>query len=408
MKVITLFALGTILLLNACTSKEPTENALKTITLEEGMETRVDEENGFAFEFLQETLNTTDDDNVFLSPLSVSIAMGMTWNGANGVTKEEIKQALKHQGLTDVQINKYYQILLNNLPNLDNKTKLILANSIWYKKDFPILQSFLDKNSLYFNAKVQGLDFSQPASVDVINNWCAQKTNNLIQKPLDQISDNSVAFLINAIYFKGLWKNKFDSKNTFDASFTAEDNTSSTVDMMNQTESFDYAEDDDAQYIDLPYGNGAFSMLVILPKQGKKTSDIAANLTTTKWKTIVNSLSNQSVTLQLPRFKVQNKLQLNPILERLGIEKAFSPDEADFSGISSDAQLYISRVIHQTYCEVNEEGTEAAAVTIVDIGVTSIPVFKEFRANKPFIFFVREKSTGIIVFAGKIGKIAND
>lgn len=408
MKVITLFALGTIMLLNACTSTEPTENALKTITLEEGMEARVDEENSFAFDFLQETLSTTEEDNVFISPLSVSIAMGMTWNGANGATKEEIKQALKHQGLTDEQINRYYQILLNNLPNLDKKTKLILANSIWYKKDFPILKDFLDKNNVYFNAKVQGLDFSKSESLDIINNWCAEKTNNLIKKPLDQISDNSIAFLINAIYFKGLWKNKFDSKHTQEATFTAEDNTSTTVDMMNQTESFDYTEDDDAQYIDLPYGNGAFSMLVILPKQGKKINDIAPNLTKTKWKSIISSLNTESIALQLPRFKVQNKMQLNPILVKLGIEKAFLPEQADFSGISSDAQLYISRVIHQTYCEVNEEGTEAAAVTIVDVAVTSIPIFKEFRANKPFLFLIREKSTGIIVFAGKIGKIANE
>ncbi len=397
-----------LLLITACTPKEPSENIAKPIALENGMDTRIDEENAFAFSFLQESLLHSDDDNLFISPLSVSIAMGMTWNGANGETKTQIKEALKHQGLSDDQINRYYQIILNNLPNLDKKTKLYIANSIWYKKDFPIIQQFLDKNSTYFNAKVQGLDFSKPESVDIINNWCAQKTNNLIKKPLDKIADNSIAFLINAIYFKGLWKNKFNPKDTHDATFFAEDNSTSTVDMMRQTDSFDYAEDDDAQYIDLPYGNGAFSMLIVLPKQGKKIKDIVPNMTATKWNNIIASLNKQSITIFLPRFKIGNKLELKPVLEGLGITNAFSPDDADFSGISTQAKLFVQRVIHQTYCEVNEEGTEAAAVTIVDIGITSAPIVKEFVANKPFIFIVREKSTGIIVFTGKIGKLSKE
>ena len=369
---------------------------------------RITQGNEFAFDLFYKILQTTSDKNVFISPLSVDFALGMTLNGANTVTEQEMKNVLHHSGLTDEQINEYYQLMLNALPSIDPSTKLNIANSIWCKEGFPFKQAFLNVNAKYFNAKISNLNFASPTALQTINNWCAEQTNNLIKEALDAISSDAVMYLINAIYFKGVWVTQFDKKQTAKAPFYAETGAQNQVDMMHIPKSeFPYYEDENAQYLDMAYGNGAFSMTVILPHDGKTLQDITDNVSASYFKNIIeNRLYPANVTVFLPRFKTEYKATLNDILIALGMSSAFGSDgTADFSDIS-EFYLFISRVIHSTFVEVNEEGTEAAAVTIVEMGTTSVGNSPVFRADKPFMFVIRENSTGVILFMGKMGEIS--
>jgi len=401
-----------IILLTACSSNNQNDPAIpvpanaKAIVLKTGMETRVNQDNEFAFDLLKKTITSSGETNVFVSPLSVSIALGMAWNGANGDTKTEMETALKMRGMSVADINGYYQIMQSALPTIDPTTKLSIANSLWYKTGFEVKPNFLKVNSDYFNAYIKELDFSQSWAKDTINNWCAKKTNNLIKNPLDQVSADAVMYLVNAIYFKGIWRKHFETKNTTEATFTNELNARVKVNMMYQKDTFDYAQDDYAQYIDMPYGNKAFSMTVILPNDGKTTADVLNYITADNWSSRLQSMTSRNVEVYMPRFKTENKFLLNDPLSSMGMKLAFS-DYADFTNIAN-AQLKISEVLHDTYVEVTEEGTEAAAVTIVGIIATYVPAPLPtviFKVNKPFVFVIREKSTGVILFTGKMGNI---
>ncbi|MDP4238303.1 MAG: serpin family protein [Bacteroidota bacterium] len=406
----TIFKLIIIVLLTAgCTAQNeptiPVPATAKQIVLKAGMGVRVNQDNEFAFDLLKKTINSSGETNVFISPLSVSIALGMAWNGANGDTRTEMATALKMNGMSVADLNGYYQIMQSTLPTIDPTTKLSIANSLWYKTGLPVKTDFLKVNSDYFNAYIKELDFSQSWAVDTINNWCARKTNNLIKNPLDQISSGAVMYLVNAIYFKGIWRKHFDTKNTTEATFTNELANPVKVNMMYQKDTFAYAADDYAQYLDMPYGNNAFSMTVILPNDGKTTADVLNYMTADNWNSRLATLTAKEVKVYLPRFKTQNKFLLNDPLINMGMNLAFS-DYADFSNIAN-ANLKISRVLHDTYVEVTEVGTEAAAVTVVEVIDTAVlnPPTPVFNVNKPFLFVIREKSTGVILFAGKMGNV---
>lgn len=385
----------------------PVPKDAEPLALKAGMEKKVNQDNDFAFGLLKKTITSSGETNVFISPLSVSIALGMARNGANGQTKSEIETALKMSDMSSNDINEYYRLMQTSLPAVDPTTKLSIANSLWYKTGFPVKQDYLKVNSDYFGAYIKALDFKQLWAVDTINNWCAKKTNNLIKKPLDQIPEDAVMYLVNAIYFKGIWRKHFDTKNTKEADFTTEAGNKVKVNMMYQKDTFAYAADSYAQYLDMPYGNKAFSMTVILPLEGKTTDDVLNNMNAVYWNDLLNRMSNKEVEVYMPRFKNQNKFILNEPLKNMGMKTAFTVN-ADFRNIA-DTDLMISRVIHDTYIELTEEGTEAAAVTIIEIMTTSMPVeppvIPVFRVNKPFVYVIREKSTGVILFAGKTGSV---
>lgn len=404
-KLFLMLLIGTMV---SCTSqndpsiKNPKNAQPIKLTVEQ--QQKVGRDNAFAFDLLKNSEAVTGETNLFISPLSVSIALGMVWNGANGQTKTEIENALKMNGMTVDDINTYYKIMQSKLPEIDPTTKLSIANSLWYITGFPVKQSFLTVNQTYFDAYVKEIDFTQSWALDTINNWCAQKTNNLIQKPLKNIPADMVMYLINAVYFKGIWVKQFDKKNTFEANFTNEANETVPVNMMCLKDTFAYAEDDKAQYLDLPYGNKAFSMTVILPAEGVSATDYLNNyLTTDRWNAALNAMTTTKIDVYLPRFKNENDLELKPVMQRMGMNLSFT-DNADFTGIA-DMRLYISTIIHDTYVEVTEDGTEAAAVTIIGVGTTSMPLDPVFTVNKPFLFVIREKSTGVILFAGKMGNV---
>lgn len=395
------------LLVVSCTNQNDPIAAIPTdakpIVLKAGMEKRIGQDNEFAFDLLKKTIVGFDQANVFVSPLSVSIALGMAWNGANGQTKTEMETALKMSGMSVSDINEYYKLMQTTLPTIDPTTKLSIANSLWYRTGFPVKSDFLQINSDYFNAYVRELDFSQAWAKDTINNWCSKKTNKLIPSIIDNISPDMRMYLINAVYFKGIWRQKFETKNTSEANFTNELGTVVKVNMMSQTDTFAYAQDNYAKYLDMPYGNKAFSMTIILPNEEKTTADVLNYLTPANWNNTLSAMTKGEVMVKIPRFKVENKFKLNSVLKSMGMNLAFL-DFADFSKISVQS-LMISEVLHKTYVVVNEEGTEAAAVTSVGMMTTSMPVVKEFIVNKPFLYVIREKSTGVILFIGKMGNL---
>jgi serpin B len=409
MKTCVYFLILIALLSSCSTLSDPAIQIPKDATpiiLTTGQKTRVSQDNTFAFDLLRQTLSSSNESNVFISPLSVSIALGMAWNGANGQTKTEMETTLKMNGLLPEAINSYYKIMQSTLPGIDTTTKLNIANSLWYKTGFPVKSDYLKINTDYFGAYVKEIDFSKAWAVDTINNWCAKKTNNLIKDPLDKINADDVMFLVNAIYFKGIWRKHFETKNTKEADFTTEAGTLTKVNMMYQKDTFAYAANSYAQFLDMPYGNKAYSMTVILPAEGKTTNDVLSQLTAESWNNIINNTKTRDVEVYMPRFKNKNNFILNSPLQKMGMNQAFS-SLANFRNIA-EMNLFISRVIHDTYVEVTEEGTEAAAATIIEVAVTSMPVPQPtpiFRVNKPFLFIIREKSTGVILFIGKMGNV---
>lgn len=406
MKKLFLFMAVASVLNFACTKIDDAETEKKStgpILLRAELQKRVTQDNEFALELLRKTIDNTAENNVFISPLSVSIALGMAWNGADGLTRTEMEAALKMTGMSADNINEYYKIMLDSLPTADSNTKLKIANSIWYRNGFQIKQPFLDVNAAYFDAEIRSLDFSKSWVVDTINHWCMLKTNNLINKVINEIAPLTRMYLINAVYFKGQWASPFEVKQTVRTNFTDEQGKLTEVNMMHQADSFPYYSDTYAQYLDMPYGNGAFSMTIILPSTGKTIGNLLDYLSNERLNTALAGLQAQKVDVSLPRFKTECNYELSTSLKAMGMNKAFDYT-ADFSKIC-DEDLYISSVIHKTYVEVTEEGTKAAAVTAIEFTTTSMPNYPTFLANKPFIFLIREKGTGVILFAGKMGAV---
>lgn len=395
------------LIVSCKSTNEPvTDKKFTPIQLTAAQKVRVSQDNDFAFDFLNKAIATTDNSNVFVSPISLSIALGMLRNGAQGTTKTEIEASLQLSDLSDEEINGYYKLMQTKLPQMDNKTDLSLANSIWYREGFQANPDFLKVNTNYFDSYIKALDFNQSWALDTINGWCAKKTNNLIPKVLNSIDPDALMFLMNAVYFKGTWVKQFNPESTMDGYFTDENNEQATVRMMSKEDTIFYGKNELAQFVDLPYGNGAFSMTIILPNDGKTITEVLQTLNSQSLNTMTNSMTSQKVKLYLPRFKTKNTYTLNNALMAMGMKKAFTLD-AELDGISDLKPLYVSFVQQDTYVEVTEEGTKAAAVTTIGVVTTSVPIddMPYFVVNKPFIFLIREKSTGIILFIGKMGSV---
>lgn len=362
----------------------------------------VDGSNAFTFDLLREATRTLRPDaNAFLSPLSASMALGMALDGANGQTLQDVQSALRVPGITEADFNQGYRGLISLLGGLDSSTEMRIANSMWARQGLEIKQAFIDAGRTYFDAEVRSLDFGSPEATKAINQWVSSKTNKKIPKLLDQIGSNEVLFLINAIYFKGKWRLPFDPKHTHDGSFRGADGRNRTAPLMRQQKTLRYDETTDYQAVDLLYGNGAFAMTVLLPKPNETPSELLARLDPAAWRTLTNRFRGAEVKLTLPRFRLEYTRQLNEDLKAIGMEVAFNPQRADFSRIA-DARpnLYLTRVDQKTFVEVNEEGTEAAAATDVGMSPTSVPQVFEMEVDRPFVFAIRERLTGTIVFLG--------
>ncbi|MDD4777422.1 MAG: serpin family protein [Fermentimonas sp.] len=361
----------------------------------------------FAFEFFANVFNEEAadlDENFMVSPLSLSMALAMTWNGADGETKAAMQKVLRLEGYTDQEVNEYYKKLREALLKTDPSTKLAIANSIWTNKNVEIKKDFISLNQEYFNSTVESVDFTDVNTVKRMNQWAADNTNNLINHVLDKTNPMALMYLMNALYFKGIWTSEFDPKNTSGKPFYYENGELKSVDMMHQKSNFNYNENQLMQIVEMPYGNQAFSMLVLLPKEGKKIADITSDLQNSdSWSKLKSGLRSREVDLFLPKFKTEYSRQLNDALINMGMGIAFDPESADFSRMS-DVDAFISFVKQFTYISTDEVGTEAAAVTVIGVEVTSYQPGKTvtFNANKPFIYIIQENSTGSILFMGAV------
>jgi serine protease inhibitor len=349
------------------------------------------------------------DSNLFISPLSVSLALTMTCNGAASQTETSIQTTLGFAGMSKSEINQACKDLVRILENCDPNVSMGIANSIWYRNTFTVRDSFLTINQNYFNAEVKAADFDNPQTVTLINNWVNAKTNGKINSIITApVPSNLVMYLINAIYFKGFWKYAFDQTNTSKADFTLSDGTVYSTDFMVQKDTISYYENDLFTSVALPYGNGNFSMVVLVPKEGKNYRSILDNLDESSWNSWNAGLQNvTNVQVYLPKFTFGYGSKLNDVLSSMGMSVAFDPNNADFSGIDGAHDLFISEVKHKAWVEVNEKGTEAAAVTSVSVIATTVgpgegPI--DFRANKPFIFAIKENTTNNILFIGLMQK----
>lgn len=364
----------------------------------------------FAFEFFSNVFDEEakgEDQSFMVSPFSLSMALAMTWNGAAGETKTTMQQTLKMESYSDNDINGYYKKLKDALLKTDPSTQLSIANAIFTNKFVTILPGFIKTNTHYYDATVQPVDFSLPTTKDIINQWAADNTNNLIKEVIDKTKADDLMYLLNAIYFKGIWMTKFNAKNTSEKVFTTENGTKQTANMMCQTAKFNYTEDETMQVVQLPYGNHAFNMLVLLPKSGKKQADVVSALQNKEyWGKIRAALHEHEVEVYLPKFKTQYSKKLNEVLTNMGMGLAFS-DAADFSRMSV-FPAKITFVKQDAYISTDEQGTEAAAVTTIGLELTSMPATPQkvvFNANKPFIYLIQENSTGAILFMGAVKNI---
>ncbi|MCK4715303.1 MAG: serpin family protein, partial [Candidatus Marinimicrobia bacterium] len=308
---------------------------------------------------------------------------------------------LEYGDLTIQEINESYQSLIELLTELDPKVIFDIANSIWYREGFPVENDFLTTNQTYFDAIVEALDFNRSDAADIINAWVNENTNGKIKEIVnDPINPLTVMFLINAIYFKGTWTYEFDEENTSDDIFYLPDGSEKECKMMSHQCDHNYFENEQFQAIDLPYGDAGFSMTILLPKPEVNIDSLIAQMNNETWNSWLGSFSEQEVNFYLPKFKLEYEISLNGILSALGMSIAFDPNRADFTKINSDGSLYISEVKHKTFVKVNEEGTEAAAVTSVEIRLTSVGI--TMYINRPFVFAIRENHSGTILFIGKI------
>ena len=379
------------------------DNLYTPIDLDTKSASLVKSSNIFGVDLYKQLLQEDEKDkNSLISPLSAFQALSMTRLGAKGETKDEMTDVLAYDTSLGNDLDEYQLKLTEALMQADNKVTFNIANSIWYRDDITVLPDFKKANKENYNAEVNEFDFSDFESAKTtINNWVSEKTKNKITEIVDDQSAGAIMFLINATYFYGSWKYEFDSKATKEEIFYPETGEETKVNMMRQETELRYTKNDIFSMVELPYGNGHFNMVVLLPEEGKKVENIIAELSNEKWTAWMQGLEKEEVMLGLPKFKFTGDYELKKSLTEMGMPLAFS-GAADFSGILQGGGIFISRVKHKTFIEVDEKGTEAAAVTSVEIReISSIDESTYFTANKPFVFAITEKDTNAILFLGK-------
>jgi len=362
--------------------------------------------NGFGFDVLKELTKKDMENNIVISPPGIALALSMTLNGASESTKIAMAKTLKTNAIDIKKLNEENALLIKLLSNPDPGVTLTLANSIWTKKGLLFLPEFLQTNKTYYNAEIQSLDFSMPSSVDTINTWVSKSTKGKIPTIVSSPLDSSIVmYLINAIYFYGTWTNEFDATLTEMKPFTLPTKTKIQHPYMVQTrKDFLYQNTDIFQAIQLPYGkNKSLSMTILLPKNS--STDLFKQLTHATWNSWMKSFSETEGTVFMPKFKIEYMTSLKNSLLALGMVPAFSSETANFSGMRQEKDLFISDVVHKTYIDVNEKGTQAAAVTSSGFTLPSNGSAKKtftMDINKPFFFAITDSGSGEILFMGTV------
>ena len=363
----------------------------------------VDANTKFGFKLFQEVLKQDSNKNIFISPTSIAIALSMTYNGASGKTQQAMANALQFQGMSLQDINQANEVLKSTLEKADPDIQLSIANSLWARQGISFKPEFMQKNQQFYGAKVTELDFAKPDAPNAINNWIKENTNGKIDQIVNQLNSDDVLFLINAIYFKGKWTKPFDKGQTDERPFYLANGSQKQHPMMSQSGRYRYYENETFQAVSLPYGKGNLSLYVFLPKTTTNLDSFQQQLSPQNWQQWMNQFHMRQGSIQLPRFKFDYNIQLNNALKALGMEEAFS-DGANFSNMTSSS-VAIDEVKHKTFVEVNEEGTEAAAVTSVGITMTSAPMPEapfQMVVDRPFFCAIRDNQTGTVLFMGSI------
>ena len=363
--------------------------------------------NAYSFGLWKTINEDQHDSNVFVSPLSASFALGMTMNGANGPTFDEMRSALHFGNASLGAIDSGYKSLIGLLTSLDPSTTMQIANAIFYRSGFAFNQNFLNDAASYFDAEVSAENFGDVnATLSAVNGWANARTNGRIPKVLDTVHSDDMMYLLNAIYFKGIWRDRFDPALTRDAPFHAATGGDQPAKLMSREGTMSYAETDTYQAVDLPYGDSAFTMTVLLPKPGTDVESLAASLTPESWNSLTTRFHSTRVALSLPKVTFSWKRSLIDDMKAQGMRLAFEPGHADFTRLSpAGRNLYISLLQQNTFVKVDEEGTEAAAVTVVGITVTSAPQVTTMRVDRPYVFVIRERLSGTVLFMGKIVRL---
>jgi serine protease inhibitor len=363
----------------------------------------------FGIKLFQQLAKERAKENLLISPLSISIALSMTYNGAAGTTKSTMAKVLGYGSSTEEQINLQNQTMMDSLRKPGGTTVLEIANALFGRKDMTFKQPFLNLSKKYYDAGIESLDFRDPETVTKINNWVSEKTHAKIPTILESIPADAILYLINAIYFKGLWEHQFDKAQTQPGDFHTAGGIIKSVPMMNMfRKDFRYAETPAFQAVNLPYNDKRLSLFVFLPAKDQSLAAFENEFTEENWKNWMSKFSKHEGSVQMPRFKVADSLKLKETLENAGMKIAFDQNAADFSNMADVApqRIFISQVLHKTFMEVNEEGTEAAAVTAVEMGVTSArmdePTPFNFVADRPYVVVLHDKQTNKILFIGHI------
>ena len=355
----------------------------------------------FALKIFKELSNEDKNTNVFISPISISLAAAMAYNGAKNSTQQEIAETLEFKDYNIEELNSSFKVLLSSMTDIDEMVQIYTGNSIWCKKDFSIEKDFTDLAGNYYNASIYNEDFNNPDTAGKMNDWVSKATEGKISNIVSpQALKDAVMYLVNAIYFKGQWTDKFKAEDTKEDDFFLIDKNIKKVQMMANNKKYEYYEGDDFQMIRMPYGRGKAAMYVLLPNEGIGINDFTNSLSRDLLNKYISEAMSTEAMLKFPRFNIEYgaKSLVEP-LKNLGMVNAFSAEKADFSSIAP--LMFISQIEHKAIIEVNEEGTVAAAASSIGMGATAVrPV--EFIVNRPFILLIRDDRTGNILFMGKI------
>ncbi len=360
----------------------------------------VDGHAAFGWAMLEEITGQAPEENVFISPTSIALALSMTLNGASGTTRDAMLAALQFEGLTADEINAAGAQLMASLAEAEPAIALSIANSLWARDGISFVPEFIDINRTYYGARVSTLDFGAREAAKTINEWVAARTRDKIDRIVDDpIDPTAILFLINAIYFKGEWDEPFEEHDTRDRSFTLIDGTEVTVPLMSRWGEYPYLETEAFQVVRLAYKDHRVGMYVFLPGENSNLAELAAELTPESWDAWMEQFSDREGHVKLPRFTLEYEKSLKETLSALGMEQAFSGD-AQFAGMT-EMPAFIQDVKHKTFVEVNEEGTEAAAATSVEMMGEPEPPF-EMVVNRPFFCAIVDQDTGSVLFAGYV------
>ena len=356
----------------------------------------------FGLDLLRGVHARAGEPNLLISPLSASMALGMTLNGARASTWDAMRTALGFGGLAEGDINEAYRGLIAQLRARDPRVEFTLANSVWHENTFAVETPFLDALRTYFDAQVTALNFSDPSAPGIISRWAEDRTGGRIRNLIESIDPLEVMFLVNAVYFKAPWTAPFEPNATGPAPFTRSDGTTVQVATMIADRTRPFFRDAEVDGVELLYGDSAFGMVILLPGAGRSLDQLIASLTPDQWRAWMDRLVPGRLMLRMPKFRFEFGTLLNDALRDMGMDVAFRPHVADFGRITRTRNdLYISRVQHKTFIDVHELGTEAAAATAVGIGVTSLQ--PSIVVDRPFLFAIRERSSGTLLFLGRVG-----